>query len=190
MKGTLDGPQMCLWNQLDEIRKLEEIGSHWNCKYNQAKLWLSGAPLLGPPSTIWVRYSLSFHQPLLQRDSRWVRSSEQIHPYNVGLWNNKNNKTIKSQIQLSSHRTNIHTCHGHAYKSVISSYKSGLSSYISGFHRVGCSYHRVGGGNSSLWHGVSIIHIWRVIIQFWRVIIIFWLSSYRLRLSWYMSRLS
>ena len=90
----------------------------------------------------------------------------------------------------SPHRTNIHTCHGHAYKSVISSfksvissYKSGISSFISGFHRVNCGYHRVGDGISSLRHGVSIIRFWRVIIHIWRVIILFWLSSNMLRLS-------
>ena len=79
----------------------------------------------------------------------------------------------------SPHGTNIHTCHGHAYKSVISSYKSvissyksglssykaGMISYISGFHRVNDGYHLVDYSISSLLGGVSIIHLRFIIVS-------------------------
>ena len=38
--------------------------------------------------------------------------------------------TWKFEQQRTPHRTNIHTCHGQAYKYVISSYNSGVSSYM------------------------------------------------------------
>ena len=59
-------------------------------------------------------------------------STPNIPTINAERTHTQNWLFVFSYTYLIHHKTNIHTCHGHAYKYGISSYSSGVSSYISG----------------------------------------------------------